>query len=141
MAEDGIESFPFEVSQLLRAEPEAPSKWRSRELLENLVYVLRGRCPPSKQGDRRRADYNFILREIPLQPKSVIPPPFRVQRFPHDFEHDNLVVDVLPPPVVVPVVVGAANGAGRDLDDRIAGILDLRIGNRIDPNVAFSVPA
>jgi hypothetical protein len=37
--------------------------------------------------------------------------------------------------------VGAANGAGGDLDDRIAGMLDLGIGNRIDPNVAFSVPA
>jgi hypothetical protein len=81
MAENGIESFAFEVSQLVRAEPEAPPEWRFRELLENLVYVLRGRCPPSEQGHRRRADYNFILPELPFQVKPVSPPPFRVQPF------------------------------------------------------------
>ena len=89
MAENGIESFAFQVSQLFRAEPEAPPEWRSRELLENLVDALRS-VPPSEQGHRGRAD--FILPEISLQLKPVIPPPFRVQRFRHDFEHDNLVV-------------------------------------------------
>jgi hypothetical protein len=37
--------------------------------------------------------------------------------------------------------VRAADGAGSDLDDRIARVLDFWIGNRIDPDVAFSVPA
>ena len=37
--------------------------------------------------------------------------------------------------------VGAADGAGGDLDDRVAGMLDLRIRNRVYPDVAFSVPA
>jgi hypothetical protein len=36
--------------------------------------------------------------------------------------------------------VRAADGAGGDLDDCIAWMLDLRIGNFIYPNVAFSVP-
>jgi hypothetical protein len=58
MAENGIESFAFEVSQLLRAEPEAPPERRSREFLENLVYLLRGRCPPSEQGHCRNSRSN-----------------------------------------------------------------------------------
>ncbi|MDO8945020.1 MAG: hypothetical protein Q7U75_17700 [Desulfobacterales bacterium] len=37
--------------------------------------------------------------------------------------------------------VGAADGTGRYPDDRIARMLDLGIGDRIDPDVAFSVPA
>jgi hypothetical protein len=37
-------------------------------------------------------DYDFILSEIPLQLKPEIPPPSGVQRFGHDFKHDNLVV-------------------------------------------------
>jgi hypothetical protein len=37
--------------------------------------------------------------------------------------------------------VRAADGTGSYLDDRIARMLDLGIGDRIDPNVAFSVPA
>jgi hypothetical protein len=37
--------------------------------------------------------------------------------------------------------VGAADRAGRDLDDRVAGVLDLRIWNSIYPDVALSVPA
>jgi hypothetical protein len=37
--------------------------------------------------------------------------------------------------------VGAADGAGGDLDDRVAGMLNLRIRNRVYPDVAFSVPA
>jgi hypothetical protein len=32
---------------------------------------------------------------------------------------------------------GAADGASGDLDDRVAGMLDLRIRNGIHPNVAF----
>lgn len=91
MAEDGIESLAFQVSQLFGAEPEPPPERRRLELPENLVDVLR-RGPPSKQGHRRRADYDLILPEIPLQLKPVVPPPSRVQRFSHDFEHDNLVV-------------------------------------------------
>ena len=39
------------------------------------------------------------------------------------------------------VEVGAADGAGGDLDDRVAGMLDLRIRNSVYPDVAFSVPA
>jgi len=38
------------------------------------------------------------------------------------------------------VEVGTTDGAGRDLDDRIAGMPDLRIRNSVHPNVAFSVP-
>jgi hypothetical protein len=37
--------------------------------------------------------------------------------------------------------VGAADGAGRYLNDCVAGMLDLRIRNRVDPDIAFSVPA
>ena len=37
--------------------------------------------------------------------------------------------------------VGAADRAGGDLDYRIAGVLDLRIGDGVDANVAFPVPA
>jgi hypothetical protein len=37
--------------------------------------------------------------------------------------------------------VGATDGAGRDLDNRVARMLDRGIGNRVYPNVAFSVPA
>ena len=37
--------------------------------------------------------------------------------------------------------IGAADRAGGDLDDRVAGMLDLGIGNGVDANVAFSVPA
>ena len=37
--------------------------------------------------------------------------------------------------------VRTANGTCRDLDDRIAGMLDLRVGNSIDADVPFSVPA
>ena len=37
--------------------------------------------------------------------------------------------------------VGAADGAGRDLNDCVAGMLDLRIRNRVYPDVAFSAPA
>jgi hypothetical protein len=48
MAENGIEAFAFEVSQLFRAEPEAPSEWQPRELLENLIDVLRSKLPQSK---------------------------------------------------------------------------------------------
>jgi hypothetical protein len=62
MAEDGIESFALEISHLFRAEPEAPPKWRPRKFLENLVDVLRG-VPPSEQGHRGRADYDFICRK------------------------------------------------------------------------------
>jgi hypothetical protein len=37
--------------------------------------------------------------------------------------------------------VRAADGASGYLDDRVAGVLDLRIRNGVHPNVAFSVPA
>ena len=37
--------------------------------------------------------------------------------------------------------VGSADRARRDLDDGIPRMLDLRIRNRVYPNVAFSVPA
>jgi len=37
--------------------------------------------------------------------------------------------------------VGAADGAGRDLNDSVARVLDLGIRNSIYPDVAFSVPA
>jgi hypothetical protein len=37
--------------------------------------------------------------------------------------------------------VGAANGACCNLNDRIARMLDLGIRYRINPDVAFSVPA
>ena len=37
--------------------------------------------------------------------------------------------------------VRAADRTRGDLDDRVAGVLDLRIRNRVDPDVAFSVPA
>ena len=36
--------------------------------------------------------------------------------------------------------IGAANGAGRDLDDRIPRMLNLRVGDRIDADIALSVP-
>ncbi|MEG8043812.1 hypothetical protein O6V14_09235 [Sphingomonas faeni] len=36
--------------------------------------------------------------------------------------------------------VGPADRAGRNLDDCIAGMLDLGIRNSIDPNIAFSMP-
>jgi len=39
------------------------------------------------------------------------------------------------------VQIRAADGAGRNLDDGVPRILDLRIRNRIDANVAFSMPA
>jgi hypothetical protein len=39
------------------------------------------------------------------------------------------------------VQVGTADRAGRDLDHRISRVLNPWIGNRIDANVAFSVPA
>ena len=39
------------------------------------------------------------------------------------------------------VEVRAADGAGRHLDDDVAGILDLRIGNRVAADVALAVPA
>jgi hypothetical protein len=48
MAEDGIESFAFQVSQLFGAEPEAPPERRPRELMENLVDVLRRGLRQSK---------------------------------------------------------------------------------------------
>jgi hypothetical protein len=37
--------------------------------------------------------------------------------------------------------VRAADSAGRDLDDRVARVLYFRVGDRVDTNVAFSVPA
>jgi hypothetical protein len=37
--------------------------------------------------------------------------------------------------------VGAADRASGDLDDSVARVLDLRIRNRVHPDVAFSVPA
>jgi hypothetical protein len=38
------------------------------------------------------------------------------------------------------VQVGAADAAGGDPDDRIAGVLDLGVGNGVDANVASAVP-
>jgi hypothetical protein len=37
--------------------------------------------------------------------------------------------------------IGTADGAGRDLDNRVTGVLDLGIRNSVYSNVAFSVPA
>ena len=37
--------------------------------------------------------------------------------------------------------VGTTNRAGRDLDDRIARMLNFRIRTSVDPDIAFSVPA
>jgi hypothetical protein len=48
MAEDGIESVAFQVSQLFGAEPEPPPERRRLELLENLVDVLRSGLRQSK---------------------------------------------------------------------------------------------
>ena len=41
---------------------------------------------------------------------------------------------------VVEVQVGAADRAARDLDDRVAGILDLRVGNSVAADVRGAVP-
>src|SRR3954469_10063110 len=38
------------------------------------------------------------------------------------------------------VQVGTANGASSDLDDCVAGMLDLGIRNGLAPDVAFSMP-
>ena len=42
---------------------------------------------------------------------------------------------------VVEVEVGAADGGRGDLDDHVARILDLRVGDGVDPDVALAVPA
>ena len=42
--------------------------------------------------------------------------------------------------VVKEVQVGAADGAARDLDDRVARILDLRVGDGVAPDVLLAVP-
>ena len=42
---------------------------------------------------------------------------------------------------VVEVQVGAADAGGRDLDDRVARVLDLRVGDGVDADVALAVPA
>ena len=94
MAENGIQPFPVQISQMFRMELEAPTERRSRERLKYLVNILRRRSP-LEQGYRRRADYNVILAEIPLQLKPVIPPPSGFQSFRHDFKHNNLVMDRL----------------------------------------------
>ncbi|MNY13134.1 hypothetical protein D3C86_1462510 [compost metagenome] len=41
---------------------------------------------------------------------------------------------------VVEMQVGAADGRGGDLDDGVPRIDDLRIGDRVHPNVVLAVP-
>src|SRR6476646_1426385 len=42
---------------------------------------------------------------------------------------------------VVDMQIGTADGAGRDLDDGVARILDFRVGHRLVAHVAPAVPA
>jgi hypothetical protein len=42
--------------------------------------------------------------------------------------------------VIIEVKIGTADGAGSDLDDRIALMLDLRIRNGVAANILRSVP-
>jgi hypothetical protein len=72
VGEHGAHTFSFKIPQVLRPQPEAPTKRRFGEILEKLVDVLRFGSP-SKQGDGRRSDHDLILVKVPLRVKPVVP--------------------------------------------------------------------
>ena len=58
----------------------------------------------------------------------------------HGFMADDIAVLHRGNDAVIDMQVGTADGAGRDLDDRIASVLDLGIRNFLAAHVAFAMP-
>ena len=62
----------------------------------------------------------------------------------HDLAHELVAEDVAAlhggHEAVVEMQVGAADGAGGDLDDGVARMLDLRVGDRVAADVVLAVP-
>jgi hypothetical protein len=65
IGEHGIQPLCSKVSQLPRAQPEAPAERRFCKIPEKLVDVFRG-GPPSEQGHAWGADDDLILPELSL---------------------------------------------------------------------------
>src|ERR1700694_3837965 len=53
------------------------------------------RDAPSEQGHSRRANHDLVLSELPLQLEAIATPPCRVDRFRHNLEHDDIVMNRL----------------------------------------------
>ena len=59
----------------------------------------------------------------------------------HGFVPENVAALHCRHIAVEKVQIGIANAAARDFDDRVARILNLRVGDVIDADITFAVPA
>jgi hypothetical protein len=90
--------------------------------------------PALSTTDRKR--HHDAVSDLKIRDLSA-----KLDHFAHVFMTENIAAFHGRLIAVKQMQVGAANRTGCDPDDGVPRMLDLGIGNRVDPNVAFSVPA